>query len=307
MPGPIEWSLSVHEALAEPLAWVVVATFLAGVVADLRSRSLARRVTVGAWALFAVFWLVQAPHFAFDQKSAIEGVGSAIAVPVSVYVGYLLFRGRDSLLVLSRAVAVMGLIYLPFASVPILRRTAVELVAAQVYGTIVWLGYDPAFTVGPNGYLSALEFTDAEGHTYVTHIVLQCTGIGSMSIFAGLIASLDAPVARKLRALVPAIGIIYVLNVVRNVFIAVAFGRQWFQVLVDPVMAVTGYSDPGLVSFFIADRVLSQSSSVVALVGITWLVVRTVPELLSLLEEALFLLTNTEYDLHDAFAVDARR
>jgi archaeosortase A (PGF-CTERM-specific) len=76
-------------------------------------------------------------------------------------------------------------------------------------------------------------------------------------------------------------------------------------VLVEPIMALTGYPPPGLVSVFIADRVLSQSLSVVALIAITWLVVRTVPELLALVEEALFVVTRTEYDLHGAFAVDA--
>ena len=297
----------VDTAVTDAVGWVVILLLLGAWATERRRPELARSLAAGGWVLFSAFWLLLLPRFALVIKSPIETVLAALAVLGSLYAATLLYRGRDELLTLSRAVAVMGLIYLPFASVPVLRQAAVETVAVQIFTVIGWLGYDPAFTVGPNGYLSALEFTDAGGHTYVTHIVLQCTGIGSMSIFAGLIAALDAPLDRKLRALLPAVAIIYVLNVVRNVFIAVAFGDQWFQVMVEPVMAVTGYTEPGLVSFFIADRVLSQSASVVALVGITWLVVRTVPELLSLLEEALFLITNSEYDLHEAFPVDARR
>lgn len=296
----------VDTAVTDALGWAVIVLLLGAWAVERRRLGLARGLAAAAWVLFAAFWLLLLPRFAIELKSPIETVLAALAVIGSLYAAYLLYHGRDELLTLSRAVAVMGLVYLPFASVEFLRRTAVEVVAAQVHAVILWLGYDPALTVGPNGYVSGIEFAD-DGHVYFTHIVLQCTGIGSMSIFAGMIAALDAPLSRKLRATALAVAIIYVLNIVRNVFIALAFGNQWFQVLVDPVMAVTGYTDPGLVSFFIADRVLAQSASVVALVGITWLVVRTVPEMLSLIEEALYLITHTEYDLHEAFAVDARR
>jgi archaeosortase A (PGF-CTERM-specific) len=197
----------------------------------------------------------------------------------------------------------MGIIYLPFETIPLLRGAAVETVAGQTYGVITWLGYDVALTEGPNGYRTGLEFSTA-GHTYATHIVLACTGLGSMTIFAGLIAALEAPFSRKLQAIGAAVGIIYALNIVRNVFIAVAFGNQWFQVFVAEISGVVGYSDPGLVSYFIADRVIAQSMSVVALVVIAFLVVRIVPELLDLLEEAVYVLTHTEVDLGKALRVD---
>jgi len=190
-------------------------------------------------------------------------------------------------------------------AIPILRETAVEAVASQTYAVITWLGYDVALTEGPNGYRSGLEFTHA-GHTYATHIVLACTGLGSMTVFAGLIAALDAPLVPKLKAAAAAVGIIYALNIVRNVFIAVAFGDQWFQVFVAEISALVGYTDPGLVSYFIADRVIAQSMSVVALVAIAFLVARIVPEILDLLEEAVYVLTNTEIDLGTALRVDER-
>lgn len=296
----------VGTGVTDVLGWVVIGLLFAAWAAEDRHRELARGLAAAAWVLFAGFWALMLPRFLFLMRSFIETGLSAIAIGGSLYVALLLFRGRDQLFDLSRAVAVMGLLYLPFASVPELRRLAVLTVTSNVYTVIGWLGYHPAIVLAPNGYMSALKFTRG-GHAYVTHIVLQCTGIGSMTIFAGLVAATDAPLGRKLRAIALSVGIIYVLNVIRNVFIALAFGNQWFQILVDPVMTVTGYTQPGLVSFFIADRVLSQSLSVIALVGITWLVVRTVPELLSLMEEALFVITHTEYDLHAAFSVEARR
>ena len=328
MPGPVEWSLSVHDAVAEPLAWAVVATFLAGVVADLRSRSLARRVTVGAWALFAVFWLVQAPHFAFDQKSAIEGVGSLIAVPVSAYVGYLLWGGRDSLLTLSRAVAVMGLVFMPFEMIDPLRRWLVETVTVQTEFLIRAVGSSPEVIPGSRvckeGSVTNGQFTCAETYpgyrnTFLYHtdgqritytILIACTGVGSMAIFAGLVAAVRAPLNRKLRALAVSLPIIYALNLVRNVFIGVSFGEMRMQVAPELVASVFGFSlaqDPALVSYYVADKILAQSASVVALVAITYLVVRELPEVLSVVEDLLFVVTGSEYDLRSELSGDPVR
>lgn len=293
--------------VTDAVAWSAIALFLAAWALEARARHLARVVGAVGSIVFAALWLLLIPHYAFEVNAPIEAVLAAFAVPGSLYAGYHLYAGRNSVLTLTRAVAIMGLLYLPFETVPALRRGLVEAVAYQTYVTIQAVGYDPTLTVAPeNGYLSSITFLTG-GHQYRTFIVLGCTGLGSITIFTGLIAALDAPMGQKLRAIGLAAAVIYVLNIVRNVFIAVAFGDQWFRLLEGPIMTVAGYTDPGLVSFFIADRVIAQSLSVVALVGITYVVVRTVPELLSLLEEALFLVTRTEYDLHAAFAVDARR
>ena len=328
MPGFVEWSLSVHEAVGEPLAGAVVAVFLAGAAADLRSRALARRLTVGAWVLFAVFWLVQAPHFAFDQKSAIEGVGSLVAVPVSAYVGYLLWGGRDSLLTLSRAVAVMGLVFMPFEMIEPLRRWLVETVTRQTEFLMHAVGSSPEVIPGSRvckeGAVTNGQFTCAETYpgyrnTFLYHpndervtytILIACTGIGSMAIFAGLVAAVRAPLRRKVRALAISLPIIYALNLVRNVFIGVSFGEMRMQVFPELVASVFGFSlsqDPALVSYYVADKILAQSASVVALVAITYLLVRELPEVLTVVEDLLFVVTGSEYDLRSALSVSPVR
>lgn len=308
----------VPTTVTNGLAWVVIGAFLAAWLLETRRPRVSRGLAIVAWVVFAAFWLLLIPRFAFVMRSPIETVLSAAAVPGSLYAAHLVRSERrlDTLFVLSRAIAVMGLVYLPFESITALRQPLVEATAFQVHWVITQLGFQADLTtlssLGNPGstarapeaaYQSALVF-ETGGQRYVTYIVLACTGIGSMSIFAGLVAALDAPLKRKLSAIVLAVSIIHVLNIARNVFIAVAFGYQWFQVLVEPIMYLTGYSDPGLVSFFIADRVLSQSLSVIALVWITWLVVRRVPELLSVLEDVLFILTRQEYDLRRAFSID---
>jgi archaeosortase A (PGF-CTERM-specific) len=296
--------------LSDSLAWAVVLAFAAGALVSRHDRERGRLVTAGAWALFGVFWLQLVPHFAFEQKSYIEGVLSAAAVPASLYTGYLLYDGRDSLFTLSRAVAAMGIIYLPFETIPAMtlagvsvpapRKVLIDVVTAQTHWLINALGYQPELVRGDAGYLNTFLFVLPDGHRIEFSLVLACTGLGSIAVFAGLIAAVEAPFERKARALALAVPVIYALNLLRTTFIAVVFGKQYMQWAVDTVLLLFGSSDPYMVSFFLSDRVISQSLAVVALVGIIYLVVRQLPELLTVVEDVLYLVTREEYDLAEA-------
>ena len=316
--------LSVADAIAgapnlysDLFAWAVVAAFLAGAGLEWAARtgrlagsngSTARGVMAGAWGLFAVFWLWLFPHFAFTQKSYVEGILSLAAVPACLYAGWLLWNGRDSLFVLSRAIAGMGIVYLPFETIPAVtlfgaefpapKHVLVRTVTLQTGFLIRLLGYDPTLVEGPvMGYMNAYRFTTAGGHHLLFEILLACTGLGSIAIFVGLIAAVRAPFDRKLRALAVSVPVIWCLNLVRTTFIGITFGNQYLQVFVDEILFLFGSSDPYMVSFFISDRIVSQVLAVVALVGVTYLVVRQLPELLTIIEDILYLVTDEEYDL----------
>jgi len=270
----------------------------------------ARTVAVVAWATFAFFWLNLVPHFAFVHDSFVEGLLSLVAVPACLYAGLLLYRGRDTLFVLSRAVAVMGLIYLPFETIPAFavagvevpapRRFLIETVAAQTAWLMAQFGYTPPMIESSEGYLATFEFTLADGHIVRMSVVLACTGLGSMAIFGGLIAAVRAPLARKVRALAVSIPIIYALNILRTTFITVMAGTQSMHWFPDLVLALFGATDPYRVSFLVSDRVISQLLAVVALIGITYLVARELPELAVVLEDVLYVLTGEEHDLREA-------
>jgi archaeosortase A (PGF-CTERM-specific) len=332
MTGPVGTGLSALSALgalSDPLAWLVVALFLGGSLLELRAREPARYVLTAAWLLFGLFWLTLVNHFAFVQKSLVEGVGALAAVPLSIYVGYLLYDGRDSLFVLSRAVAGMGVVFMPFEALAVLRRPLVEVVTGQTELLMSLLGADPTVLTWGEATeriaarydwsaAQARAFRDARGYydyrnTFffvhagesITYTIrLACTGLGSMAIFAGLVGAVRAPLRRKARAFLVSVPVIYALNLVRNVFIGLTFGKQRLQVLVPEVMALFGTSDPRMVSYYLADRVLAQSLSVLALVVVTWLVVRELPEVLTVVEDLLFVLTGSEYDLGAALDVD---
>jgi archaeosortase A (PGF-CTERM-specific) len=333
MSGPVATLLSALDALgalSDPLAWLVVAAFVGGSLLELRARDPARYVLTGAWLLFALFWFTLVHHFAFEQKSLIEGVGSLAAVPLSAYVGYLLYRGRDSLFVLSRAVAGMGAVFMPFEALAVLRRPLIETVTSQTEFLMALLGQDPTVLTWSEatGRIAAQydwsaararSFSESrgyfdyrntffwlhEGRYPITYTIrLACTGLGSMAIFAGLIVAVRAPLRRKARAFAVSVPVIYALNLVRNVFIGLVFGQQRMQWFVPQVMDLFGTSDPRMVSYFLADRVLAQSLSVLALVVVTYLVVRELPEVLTVVEDLLYVLTGSEYDLGAALDVE---
>ncbi len=288
--------------VTDVLAWIVVAVFLAGALADvLDRRPLARRLTVGAWALFAVFWLLLIHQFAFIHRSIIQTVLVIVAVPMCLYVGWTLLQGRDSLLVLSRAVALMGLIYLPFQTATPVRAFLIETVAHQTAWLLEAVGLGDGMRLvtdpEPGTALRNTFYFPPTGRS--SRIVFACTGIGSIAIFGGLIGAVRAPLRRKAVALAVSLSVIWVLNVARNAFIAAANGYLWFDhpALVDPVMLLFGLSDPSRVSFYVADRVISQGLALFALVGIAWLVSRWVPELLDVAEDLLYLVTGDEVRL----------
>jgi len=288
--------------VTDALGWLVVGAFAVSTLLGSRSERAARRVAALAWGLFAVFWLLLIPHFAFVQKSYVEGIGTAIAVPASAYTGYLVLTRRPSLLGLSKAIMVMGLLYLPFVTIQPLEQFAVETTTHHGKLLIETMGYNPEVAVGDDGYRTLYRITDAGGVVRKTPVLLACSGIGSIAVVSGLVLSLDAPLRRRALAVAGVAPLIYALNIVRVAFIAVAYGRQWFRgpLLNDPVLFLFGAEEAHMVPYFVADRIIAQGLSVVVLVAITLGLLRLLPELTDVLSEAVYVVTGREIDFGKA-------
>ncbi|ELY60787.1 archaeosortase A [Natronolimnohabitans innermongolicus] len=285
------------------LAWVSIGAFLTALL--LRWRGVAepaRYLGTGAWLSFGVFWATMAPYYYYDVQSPLQTILALIALPLCAYTGYLLWNGRDSLFLLTKAIALMGVIYLPAETIPVVRQWLIETTATQTHYGMELLGHSPGIEEGSNGYQSRFAFDSDETVTgRTTYIILACTGLGSMAIFGGLIAAVKAPLRRKVAAFAMAVGVIWFLNLLRNVFIGLASPWGWFQQdwLVSFMTTYMG-AEADRVSYLVAHNYISQALSVVALVGITYLLIKILPEILKPLEEVLFVVTGTEYDLFDA-------
>jgi len=300
-------------AVTDALAWVVIAAFSASAVLDAAGgrEALRRYTAVGAWAVFAVFWGLLIEHFAFTEQSIVEGVLAAAAVPACLYTAYLVASDRKGLETLTRAVAIMGLIYIPFQTIQPLQEWAILTTADQAAWLMGQFGYHPPVEAAPgyHGYESKFVFTGehvvtGESWDFPTTVVLACTGIGSISIVTGLALAVDAPLKRRLQAVALAAPLIYGMNLVRVAFIAVAHGEQWFrgETLRSVVFALFPADDPNMVSYLFADRMLAQSASVVVLVALTLALLRIVPELGGVIEDVAYIATGNEYDITERFA-----
>lgn len=328
MVEPIVDGLAALHGYAGLLAWIVLAVFLTGALLERYDEDLGVHVYAGGWVILAGYWLAYVHYFVFQMKSITESAGVILGIPLSLYVAYLLVNGRHRLVVVSRAVTFAWLFFLPLSALSFVRRPLIEMTTAHTDFFLSLLGdnyrlgdWYPALPAGlelPDGSTLGAGSTLAEKHypyrsTFlyapdgrpVTYTIrLACTGIGSMSIFVGLIGAVRGTLRRKATALAVAIGIIYALNIVRNVFIAHTLGNQRLHVFPDVILSLFGSDDPYMVSYFVGDRILAQFGSVIALVAITWLVVRWVPDVFRVIEEGLYLVTRREYDLKGALDVD---
>jgi archaeosortase A (PGF-CTERM-specific) len=322
MLGQLNDALATVASFAYPIGWLTLAVFLVAIAVEYYDRERSRPVFALGWLLFALFWasLLQ-PYFVVED-SFVKGIGALVAVPLSVLAAKLLYEGHDRLFTLSRAITYMGLIYAPFLLITPLREQLVLIVVGHTDWAMSLLGYDPSLVtelselshmpgVGPEDEIPAKEHAFentfvffGEDYRITYSIVIACTGIGSMAVIAGLVGAVRAPLRRKVRALAIALPIIYVLNIVRNVFIGINYGYQNMHLFPDATMWLFG-TDTGLrVSYLWADRILAQLGSVVAMLVIFWLVVQELPEVMGPVEDVLYLLTGEEYDLAGALDLD---
>jgi archaeosortase A (PGF-CTERM-specific) len=285
--------------LTNGLAVTVLAMFAAGLYIRRSDELLGKDILVGGWVVFAIFWGIMTPYFFVEAMSIIEGVLSLLAVPACLYTAYLLNGGRDSVVPLSSAVVTSGVIILGVGIIPGVHDALVESVTRQIEFVVGALGYDSTvIRLAEYGNTRTTFFFEADdGHPLTFTIRMACTGVGSIAIISGLIAAAPASLMKKARALAIVVPVIYGLNLVRTVFIAITFGYQKLQFAPGLVMGAFGTSDPYLVSYLWADRVISQSLSVVVLVVLVFWLVRVLPELVEIVEELLYIITRTEYDL----------
>ena len=174
---------------------------------------------------------------------------------------FLLQDRSDSLDItsmLTSASALGALVYFPFANFPALNTWIIGGVASQVAWILQYFEI-PA-------YMKAWNLITLNGYT--VEIILACTAIESIALFIGLICAVRAPLNRLVAAFIVSVPVIYVLNLIRDIFVVVAYGEQWF----------------GADSFIIAHNYIAKAGSGIALFVISYAVLRILPELFEMID-----------------------
>jgi archaeosortase A (PGF-CTERM-specific) len=167
----------------------------------------------------------------------------------------------EILISLTRAVSVSGIVYFMFVDIVFLNTWLISLVTGQVIWLLEKIGY-PVVAIAWNRLA-------VNGH--IVEIILACTGIESMALFFGLVLSAKKSMgSQKFKAFLISVPVIYILNLIRVSFTASAFGFAWF-----------GSPEE---SFHIAEHMITKVGSTLALIGISYMVLKILPEVAELID-----------------------
>jgi archaeosortase A (PGF-CTERM-specific) len=253
--------------MIENVLWVAVA-FMLGCSLISKKRRIGKLLGAIGWGIFSLHWFYQPMHF-IQIEDYVNVLLVIVVGIICLILAYNMFKEYRNLKPMSGqsvdvtymatvATALASLFYFPFAQMDSLNVWIISLVTDNVFWTLQILG-QPA-------EMAAWNKISLDG--YHVEIILACTAIESIALFIGLIASVNAPLKKLVSAFLVSVPIIYTLNIIRDVFVIVAYAYQWF----------------GPNSFEIAHHTIAKIGSGLALFGIAYIVMRILPELVDLIE-----------------------
>lgn len=253
--------------LADASLLVAAGLFLLAVVAYRRGYPrLGKYAAADGWIWFAVLWLVTVPDNLAHGRMFLSGVHVLTAV-VGLYGAYLVMIEADLGVELTHAVGVMTALFAPVEVFPAVHRLLVNTTAEATAGLLVLLGFSPSLEASAAGYRDLVVFASPQ---YIwVHITTACTGISAILLFTGLISVTSESRRRKLTAIAGVSTVIFLANTVRNAFVGAAMGGGMFEPLLPVLGPLVGTSDPHLLSYYLAEMVLTRLAIVCVLVGLS--------------------------------------
>lgn len=256
----------VSERVMTTILWI---SLILLAVASLLPKAYNPRFIIGGtgWIFLSIYWSLQPETYLQiqDYVNVFLVIATALA---SFFIAYIMFKswdkkesGYEVFISLSRAASVGGFLYFLFAEIGFLNTGIISTVTEQA----IWV-------TGKFGVpVVQVAWNKLAVNGNPVQIILACTAIESIALFSGIISSATgASVARKLRAFVISVPVIYILNLQRLAFTASAYGFSWF-----------GTPDE---SFHISEHIITKAGSLIALFLISYMVLRTLPEVSDMIE-----------------------
>ncbi len=221
------------------------------------------------WVFIILFLFAELPYY-FSLNNFIYPLMAALSVPfLFITVKYLL-RDDPRVINLTRAAAVAFLIYIPFAFDEYSHISGpgdwlIGIVVNQVVFILNTLGHTVTLT----------EWNIIARNSLRVEIILACTGIQSIAIMLGVAAAVPTTLRQKVTAFILIAPTIYILNLLRNAFVIMAYTEQWFPYY--PEIASNG--EFGYESFFWAHNVIAELLALVLLIAIAYGLFKVIPKL----------------------------
>ncbi|MFA6363931.1 archaeosortase A [Methanoregula sp.] len=219
---------------------------------------------ITGWVFIVLFLFATLPEY-FAENNFLYPVMAVLSVPFLFITTKYLLVDDIRVLHLSRAAAVAFLIYAPFEYLPVVGNWLISMVVGQV----VWLLQILNYPVSLDAWNIIAQ------HGFRVEIILACTGIQSIAIMLGVAAAVPTTFRQKLYAVLLVAPTIYILNLLRNVFVIMAYTSQWFPYWPD----IAGNGEIGYESFFWAHNVIAEMLALVILILIAYGLFTLIPRL----------------------------
>ncbi|WAC05836.1 MAG: archaeosortase A [Methanoregula sp.] len=216
------------------------------------------------WTFIVLSLFANLPEY-FAENNFMYPLMAVLSVPfLYITVKYLL-RDDRRVISLSRAAAVAFLIYAPFEYIPAVGDWLIGIVVGQVAFILDSLGHTVTLT----------DWNIIARNNLRVEIILACTGIQSIAIMLGVASAVSTSFRQKITAFLLVAPTIYILNLLRNVFVIMAYTGQWFPYHPE----IAGNGEFGYESFFWAHNVIAELLALVLLVAIAYGLFRIIPDL----------------------------
>lgn len=218
--------------------------------------------------------IISLPFLYQSSRSPLYIGGSIVLSCSSFFVGLYHIR-CNSLSSLSQVVEITGIslgMYFSVVFIPAIRKPLIEIVTTHTH-IILSYWHSVSIQEGPEfGYQSEIVFLNTDP-TMITYIDIACTGIGAFAVVSGIIYQIDRSAMYRFGLLLISGCIIYVANIVRNVFVAIAFAEQWFAGLFFEEWISQNTADTELVSFVVAETYISQIGTAIFIGAIMYYII----------------------------------
>ena len=225
---------------------------------------------ITGWTCIVLFLFAELPYY-FALNNFLYPIMAVMSIPFLIITARYLIAKDDRIMHLSRAAAVAFLIYAPFVYIPLLGNWLIGIVVGQITGILDALRF----------IVTLAEWNIISRNNFRVEIILACTGIQSIAIMMGVAAAVPTTTRQKILAFVLIAPTIYILNLLRNVFVIIAYTEQWFPYY--PAIASNG--EFGYESFFWAHNVIAELLALVCLVFIAYGLFTIIPKLGSFSDE----------------------
>lgn len=219
---------------------------------------------IAGWISIIAVLFANFPEYSIENNFMYP-VAAFLGIPFLVIIVPKLLEENESSITLSRMAGIAYVIFAPFMLVPALADWLIALNIDLLAEIFTGIGFP----------YELVEWNMFRVDLFRVEIILACTGIQGMAIMLGVAWAIRSSRMQKILSFLVVVIPIFVLNILRNVFVIMAYGKQWFPYLPE----ISSNGQMGFESFFWAHNVFAEIGALFAFIGIAYLLFRINPRL----------------------------